>query len=48
VKRYDTVPLFYTENELESKLINNLQKFLMELGKGFAFVGRHYRIMLSL
>jgi predicted nuclease of restriction endonuclease-like (RecB) superfamily len=37
----------YTENELESRLINNLQKFLMELGKGFAFVGRQYRIMLS-
>ena len=37
----------YTETELESKLIDNLQKFLLELGKGFAFVGRQYRIMLA-
>jgi predicted nuclease of restriction endonuclease-like (RecB) superfamily len=37
----------YTETELETKLINNLQKFLLELGKGFAFVGRQHRIMLS-
>ncbi|MGI9281480.1 MAG: PDDEXK nuclease domain-containing protein [Endozoicomonas sp.] len=32
------------ENELESALINNLQKFLLELGKGFAFVERQQRI----
>ena len=37
----------YTETELESKLINNLQLFLLELGKGFAYVGRQYRIMLA-
>ena len=28
----------YNENELETSLINNLQQFLLELGKGFAFV----------
>ena len=38
---------FYSENELETKLINNLQNFLLELGKGFAFVGRQYRITLA-
>ncbi|MFK0571942.1 YhcG family protein [Endozoicomonas sp.] len=32
------------ENKLEQALINNLQKFLLELGKGFAFVGRQQRI----
>lgn len=37
----------YTEKELEQKLINNLQNFLLELGKGFAFVGRQYRITLN-
>jgi len=37
----------YTENELESRLINNLQKFLLELGRGFAYVGRQYRITLA-
>lgn len=33
----------YSENELETKIIDNLQKFLLELGKGFAFVGRQER-----
>ncbi len=34
----------YTETELETSIINNLQKFLMELGKGYAFVERQQRI----
>lgn len=33
----------YTENDLEQRLIDNLQKFLLELGKGFTFVGRKYK-----
>ena len=33
----------YTENELEQKLIDHLQQFLLELGKGFTFVGRQVR-----
>lgn len=37
----------FTEGELESKLIQNLQNFLLELGKGFAFIGRQYRISLG-
>jgi len=37
----------YTEKELEQKLIDNLQMFLLELGKGFAFVSRQYRITLN-
>jgi predicted nuclease of restriction endonuclease-like (RecB) superfamily len=40
-------PYMISENELETKLIDNLQKFLLELGKGFTFVGRQYRIMLN-
>ncbi|UQB69871.1 YhcG family protein [Epilithonimonas zeae] len=32
--------LSYTEKELEKALIENLQKFILELGKGFAFVER--------
>lgn len=32
------------ENKLESLIINNLQMMLMELGKGYAFIGRQYRI----
>ena len=34
---------FY-EKELEQGLINKLQEFLLELGKGFSFVSRQYRI----
>lgn len=37
----------YTESDLEQKIIDNLQKFLLELGKGFTFVGRQYRITIN-
>ena len=37
----------YLEGELESRLIANLQDFLLELGKGFAFIGRQYRINIG-
>lgn len=33
-----------TEKQLEQKIIDNLQLFLLELGKGFAFIGRQYKI----
>ena len=43
------VPLnsILTETQLERKLLDNLQHFLLELGKGFAFVGRQYKITLA-
>ena len=34
----------YHESEIEQALIDNLQKFLLELGKGFSFVARQKRI----
>lgn len=34
----------YHESELEQCIINNLQKFIMELGKGYAFVARQQHI----
>lgn len=34
----------FLEKDLEQGLMNNLQEFLLELGKGFAFVGRQKRI----
>lgn len=37
----------YLESDLEKALINNLQHFLLELGKGFAFIGRQYRISIG-
>ena len=33
----------YSEMELESRIIDNLQTFLLELGTGFTFVGRQVR-----
>ncbi|TAE50589.1 MAG: DUF1016 domain-containing protein [Cytophagia bacterium] len=32
------------ERELEGELVQNMTKFLLELGKGFAFVGKQYHI----
>lgn len=33
----------YSESELETRIIDHLQQFLLELGTGFAFVGRQVR-----
>ena len=33
----------YSESDLEHELINKLEHFLLELGKGFAFIGRQVR-----
>ena len=40
-------PYHLSEKELETRLLDNLQSFLLELGKGFAFVGRQYRITID-
>lgn len=37
----------FREKELEQGLIEHIQKFLLELGEGFAFVGRQYKIEVS-
>lgn len=37
----------FSENDLESALIDNLKGFLLELGKGFSFVARQQRITLE-
>ena len=37
----------YSEQELEQKIIDNLQMFLLELGKGFTFVKRQFRVTLD-
>jgi predicted nuclease of restriction endonuclease-like (RecB) superfamily len=37
----------HTENQLEKAIIDNLQMFLLELGKGFAYIGRQQRITLN-
>lgn len=33
-----------SEREIETAIIDNLQQFLLEMGKGFSFVGRQFRI----
>ncbi|WP_338846753.1 PDDEXK nuclease domain-containing protein [Massilia sp. W12] len=40
-------PAHLSETDLETALCNHLQQFLLELGKGFTFVGRQYRITLN-
>lgn len=37
----------YSESDLEQRIIDNLQKFLLELGKGFTYVGRQYGITIN-
>jgi predicted nuclease of restriction endonuclease-like (RecB) superfamily len=37
----------YSETDIEKAIINNLQHFLLEMGKGFAFVDRQQRITLN-
>ncbi len=40
-------PYHVAETQLETLLCEHLQQFLLELGKGFTFVGRQYRITLN-
>ncbi|MDD2546107.1 MAG: PDDEXK nuclease domain-containing protein [Burkholderiaceae bacterium] len=40
-------PYRVTETQLETALCDHLQPFLLELGKGFTFVGRQYRITVN-
>lgn len=40
-------PYQVSETQLETLLCNHLQQFLLELGKGFTFVGRQHRVTLN-
>ncbi len=44
---FTTLATEYTERELEVELVKFLEKFLIELGSGFAFVGRQYMLKIS-
>lgn len=37
----------YKEGDLENALIENLSQFMLELGKGFAYIGRQYRFSIA-
>lgn len=40
-------PYKVSETDLETVLCDHLQQFLLELGKGFTFVGRQYRVTIN-
>ncbi len=42
-----TISENFKERELEKALVDNIQKFLIELGSGFAFVGKQFEIKVS-
>ncbi len=37
----------YTEKKFEERIIEHLQEFILELGKGFIFVGRQVRLLIN-
>jgi predicted nuclease of restriction endonuclease-like (RecB) superfamily len=37
----------YKEKDIENQLVNHIKKFLLELGKGFAFVGQQYHLQIA-
>lgn len=37
----------YKEKDIENQLVNHVTKFLLELGKGFAFVGQQYHLEIA-
>ncbi len=42
-----TVSEKFKEKEIENELVKHIEKFLLELGAGFAFVGRQYKISIG-
>lgn len=44
---FTTLAVSFSERELELELVKHIQKFLIELGAGFAFVGRQYKLEVS-
>ncbi len=41
-----TMPEGYSERDLEEALVNNITRFLLELGQGFAFIGRQMELRM--
>ena len=37
----------YRERDIEKQLVQHITKFLLELGKGFAFIGQQYHIVIA-
>ncbi|MFD2335095.1 YhcG family protein [Pedobacter mendelii] len=41
------LPELHSENDLQQALIKNLQNFILEMGKGFTYVGSEYRLQVG-
>ncbi len=41
------LPDTHSENDLEKALIKNLQKFIIEIGKGFSYMGNQFRLQVG-
>lgn len=41
------LPETHSENDLEKALILNLQKFILEIGKGFTYMGNQFRLQVG-
>ncbi len=42
------LPQDYNEKDLQQALIQNLKKFLLEMGSGFSFIGQEYRVQVGM
>ena len=42
-----TIAQPYKEKDIENQLVQNITKFLLELGKGFAFIGQQYHLEIA-
>ncbi len=42
------LPKEHNENDLQKALVNNLKSFLLELGRGFTFIGQEYRVQVGM
>ena len=41
------LPDGFSENDLQKGLVNNLKKFLLEIGRDFSFIGENYRVQVG-
>ena len=41
------LPEKHSENDLETAIVKNLQKFILEVGKGFTYMGSQYRLQVG-
>lgn len=41
------IPDTHSEKDIESALVQNLQKFIIEIGKGFTYMGNQYRLQVG-